>query len=322
MSWTRILLPSLAALIVLSASLFACGGESTGPEGPEVALAPTRVLTHTTPSPSSSPTPTPERTDLFTEIAVPDHLAYTWWRWNRGDQFREVSFEFTIHNDPGNFSNNYGLYLMVCHARISDHGFYFGLQTDVYDPGVGHGRGKGLIFSRWGERDLADARIAGGADGWAQSSGHEGDFIGVRRSYVWGAGDYRMRLAPDGLDDDGEWYGVWITDLSTDETVWAGSLKFPLGDGTTAVQPDLYSTLEIYGQPSIRPIDIPDWYVTMKAPQGNGIGALSADPGYSGYRGTRIPNADIQCNRNDAACHFRVGGLTEQVGDGEYVRFP
>ena len=131
-----------------------------------------------------------------------------------------------------------------------------------------------------------------------------------------------MRFAPEGLDDDGEWYGVWLTDLRTEDEVWVGSLKFPLVSGSTVVEEPLYSTIEIYGESSIRAIDIPEWYVTMKVPQGNGIGALSADPGYSGLRGTRIPNADIQCNRSDAACHFRVGGLTEQVGDGEYVRFP
>ena len=106
-----------------------------------------------------------------------------------------MTFDFTIRNDPGDFSDDYGLYLMVCFGSISNHNFYFGLQTDVRDRGQGRGRGKGLIFSRWGERDLAFARVADDEDGWYQSSGHEGDFIGVRRSYNWGTGDYRMRLA-------------------------------------------------------------------------------------------------------------------------------
>ena len=255
------------------------------------------------------------------DIAVPEHLVYTWWGWNRGRQFREVTFDFTIHSDPGDFSDDYGLYLMVCFGSISNRDFYFGLQTDVYDPGEGRGRGKGLIFSRWDERNLAHAKVAGGDDGWSQSSGHEGDFIGVRRSYDWGTGDYRMRLAPDGLDDDGEWYGVWITDLSTDKTVWAGSLKFPLIGGTTAVKPPLYSTLEIYGQPFIRPIDIPGWFVTMKRPHGDGIAARWGDPGYSGVGRASISNSDVQYDRKEDAIHLRIGGVTEQAGDGEPIRF-
>ena len=83
----------------------------------------------------------------------------------------------------------------------------------------------------WETRDLANARFSE-TDGWTQSSGHEGNFIGVRRSYAWGAGDYRIRFAPDGdPEDDGVWFGLWITDRSTDVATWIGSLKFPLLDG-------------------------------------------------------------------------------------------
>ena len=56
-----------------------------------------------------------------------------------------------------------------------------------------------MIFSRWGTRDLEWARWPED-DGWAESSGHEGDFIRVRRFYDWGPGDYVVRLAPDGAD--------------------------------------------------------------------------------------------------------------------------
>ena len=272
-------------------------------------------------APTPTPTQIPGRSELYVDIAVPEHLAYTWWGWNRGRQFREVTFDFTIRNDPGDFSDDYGLYLMVCFGSISNHNFYFGLQTDVNDPNQGRGRGKGLIFSRWGERDLAFARVADDEDGWYQSSGHEGDFIGVRRSYNWGTGDYRMRLAPDGLDDDGEWYGLWFTDLSADETVWAGSLKFPLVSGTTAVKPPLYSTLEIYGRPFIRAIDIPEWRVTMKRPRGDGILATWGSPGYSGLGRVPKPNADVQYDSKVDVLHFRIGGITEQVGDDEPIRF-
>ena len=53
-----------------------------------------------------------------------------------------------------------GLYLMLAHSKISDAGFYFGLQTDVHAPEPPYGRGKGLLLSRWETRDLANARFS------------------------------------------------------------------------------------------------------------------------------------------------------------------
>ena len=254
--------------------------------------------------------------------AVPEHLTFTWWRWDSGTQFRDVSYEFTIRNDPGNFSEDHGLYLMVCFSSISNHHFYFGLQTNVQDPNQRGGRGKGLIFSRFGERDPTFARVAGEEDGWYESAGYEGDFISVRRRYDWGPGDYRMRLAPDGLDEEGEWYGVWLTELGSGETVWAGSLRFPLIDGATAVSAPLYSTLEIYGIPFIRPIDIPEWHVSIRPPRGDGAAAAWGYPGYSGLTSDPWPNADVQYDGEGNVIHFRVGGVTEQVGEGEPVKIP
>ena len=52
-------------------------------------------------------------------------------------------------------------------------------NVNVSDPYTG----KGLIFSRWKERNLVNARIPD--DGFTESSGHEGDFIEVRRNYDW-----------------------------------------------------------------------------------------------------------------------------------------
>lgn len=219
-------------------------------------------------------------------------------------------YDFTVHNDPGDFSDSYGLYLMVHYAEISGSGFYFGLQTDVYDPGLGRGRGKGLIFSRWGERNLKDAKTAGGDDTWIQESGHEGDFIGVRRAYEWDEGDYRMWLAPDGADADGEWYAVWFTDLDADETLWVGSLKFPDEDGDADLAPHGYSTLEIYGHPLIRPIDIPEWHVSISPPEGDGTPAGCVQLGYGGQN---APNSDARYL--DDRAHLRVGGVTEKIGE-------
>ena len=103
--------------------------------------------------------------------------------------------------------------------------FYFGLQTDVYDSALGRGRGKGLIFSRWGVRNLDDAKLACDADCWADESGNEGNFVSIRRSYDWDEGEYRMRMAADGVDADGAWYSVRLTDIDTGETLSVGSLR-------------------------------------------------------------------------------------------------
>ena len=266
------------------------------------------------PAPTSSPTAThiPGRDYLYETIDPPLHMANFWWRWDEVHEFRELVVEFSIHADPGNFSNEGGLYLMASDGNISGQGYYFGLQTSVLRPSLGRGAGKGIIFSKWEERDLSFARIADPVIGWKQSAGYEGDFIGVRLSYDWGVGEYKMRLAPESLDKDGEWYGVWITDLATNITTWAGSLKFALVDGRTYIQPSSYSTLEIYGAP-IRPIDIPAFHVTMGPPIGD---ELLPDWGSSSYGlGEFNPttNANARYDSAEDVLELRVGGLTEQI---------
>ena len=170
-------------------------------------------------------------------------MASVWWSWGpKLDRtgFEELRFPFTIWNDVEP-QHDSGLYFMLCNAWVEDEVVYFGLQSNVQDGSPPHGwMGKGLIFSRWGTRDLANART----DGFTQSSGHEGDFIGVRRLYEWGAGDYEVRFAPDGEDPEGRWFGLWITDLEDGTTTWIGSLRFPLG---SRVEAPTYSTVEIYG---------------------------------------------------------------------------
>lgn len=242
--------------------------------------------------------------------------AYIDWRWERAsDHFREVVTDFTIHNDVGDWSEQDGYYLILTQNRISETGFYFGLQTDV------NGRGKGLIFSRWGTRDLANARYSE-TDGWTESSGHEGDFIGVRRSYNWGIGDYRVRIAPDGLEPDGEWFSLWITDLGTDEITWVGSLKFPLLNGTATMNPYSSATIELYGIGPVRPIDIPQWHVSVKRPLGD-----NALPvwGYTSYpyddSENALLNSDVWYDASEDRAHLLVGGTTERKGLARDVSF-
>ena len=219
-----------------------------------------------TPAPTATPTPTPSVDHLYIDASVPEHMAYVWWHWSRQQGYREIVMDLSIHNDlHRRSSENHGIYIMAGYSAISEVGFYFGLQTAVTDPRTGRSRGKGLIFSRWNTRDLDNARVAEG--GWTQSSGHEGDFIGVRRLYDWKKGDYRLRLAPGSQDSDGEWFGLWITDLETEATTWIGSLRFPYDEhGEAWINGRLYSTIEIYGTGTIRPVDIPEIAVTVSGP--------------------------------------------------------
>ena len=259
------------------------------------------------PNPTVLPTEIPGRSDLYEPILPPMAPAHVNWRWESDkDYFREVVTDFTVHNDVGDWSDDHGFYLILMQNSISGTGFYFGLQTDA------NRRGKGLIFSRWGTRDLTNARFAR-VDGWTQSSGHEGDFIGVRRSYEWGKGDYRVRIAPDGWETDGEWFGLWITDLSTSATTWIGSLKFPLPNGTATMEPYAIATIELYGTGPIRPIDVPQWHVSVKRPLGDNV---PAEVGFTRYPYDKsenaLPNSDVWYDPLEDRVHLLVGGTTER----------
>ena len=305
---------------------------TVAPPTPPTTVPPTPTIAPPTPTATVPPTPTvaptatappatriPGRPALYEPFTPPEHLAYVWWQWRDPlAAFDELEVAFTVHNDVETSQGlgGNGLYMMLAYGWISDIAFYFGVQSDVQTGTPPYeGRGKGAIFSRWETRDLSLARFAE-ADGWAQSSGHEGDFIGVRRLYPWGTGDYTARLAPEEHLPDGVWYGVWVTDLSTEITTWIGSLWFPLGGITSTI----YSTLEIYGGP-IAPIDIPMMHVSMRRPSGDQEMAQWGDAGYSGVNGVAVPNADIAYVRQEDAVHFRVGGLTERTTAPWAVRF-
>ena len=289
--------------------------------------------TTSTPSPAApAPAPTPTqaqgRPDLYVLAHPPEHIAYIYWEWGRDQAFvskrikgfEELVVEFTIHNDVQLKGDN-GLYLILANGEISGTGFYFGLQTDVHAPDPPYRRGKGLLFSRWGTRDLANAKFVE-LDGWTQSSGHEGNFIGVRRSYAWSAGDYRVRFAPDesaGAVSDGVWFGLWITDITADVTTWIGSLKFPLVNRKAMMQPRSYSAVEIYGR-RIRPIDIPSWHVSIKRPVGDGAKASKGRTGYSMFK-SKFLNADVQYDPSSDSVHLKAGGTTECLTDAGAVEF-
>ena len=242
-------------------------------------------------------------------------MAYVWWNWNDNQgRFRELVVDLTIHNDLDSFLGDYGIYLILGQGHISEEGYYFGIQTDVSDPRIGGSRGKGLVFSRWGTRDLANGRVP--EDGWTESSGHEGDFIDVRRNYDWAAGDYRLRLGPDGAETDGEWFSLWITEMASDTTTWIGALKFPYLDNRAVIAPPSYTTIEVYGIKRIRPIDIPELSISVKPPQGDGIPATHGYMGYSPFN-SEILNSEVRFDPRIGTVLLQAGGLTQRRTRGD-----
>ena len=279
------------------------------------------------PSPTATPTPVPSPTAIPTaaicETAAdpPEHMAYIWWSWNDHDRegYKELEVEFTIHNDPEPFpsEDRNGLYMILGIGRIAGTQFYFGIQTDVWSTNPPYqGLGKGIIYSRWDEHDLAYARWDE-KDGFAQSSGGEGGFIGVRRLYEWGVGDYRAWIAPEANETSDGWYGLWIEDLQTDTTTWAGSLRFPGGDKIVGQG---YSAMEVYGD-ALCTTDIPEWHVSIERPTADGVRAVEGVTGYAMFTGELLPNSDIRYSSEDNSVHFRAGGTTERAGSAGAVSF-
>ena len=251
----------------------------------------------------------PGREYLYERIQPPMAPARANWNWGPGkSRFQELIVDFTIHNDPGNWSNQHGYFLILMQGYLSTWPFYFGLQTNVHDD-----RGeKAALFSRWGTRDLSLARFDPD-EGWTQSSGHEGDFIGVRRSYEWGVGDYRARIAKDGQDSDGAWFSVWLTDLNANVTTWIGALKFPLHRGSADLPPLEGATIELYGTSPTRPIDTPFWHVSVNRPIGDGASPLGLVTAYP-YDASpnALFNSNVRYDPEEDEVHLTIGGITER----------
>jgi hypothetical protein len=241
--------------------------------------------------------PAPARAEPF----LPSGLAYVWWTFGVAE-FEDLQIDVTIHNEV---DTKPGLYFQVYQGQIGDVGFYLGLQTDVYRPRQG-GQGKGLIFSRWKTRREADARPV--FDGWVESSGHEGDFVGVRRTYPWGKGTYRLRLTALDEDDEGVWYGFFILDRGRNREDYAGSLRFPRRAGRRPRIHDGGGTwLEVYSG-ATGPAQLPFWHVSVDGCYADQRRAKAKEAS-SDY--AKVPN-DIAFDGRDGSTHFRIGKGVER----------
>ena len=278
------------------------------------------------PTQTSTPTQIPGRAELYRPIRPPNHMAAVGWYWGNAGGFDSIDFDFTIHNDVDvdDLHLDNGLYLILDNSNISGTLYYFGLQVDHNRfPPVKSGYERRVIFSRWDAHDLDNVRVAN--DGWSGSSGPgggpEGVNVGVRKAYNWGAGDYRVRIAPDGEDDEGRWFGLWITDKATGETTWCGSLRFPYKNGKALLDNVHIGVAEIYGGAAVKPIDIPEWHITMQKPVADGrMHPVDAHISYTNYDGSdSAPNSNIVPDTNSGVIHIYVGGATERTTEEGWI---
>jgi len=124
----------------------------------------------------------------------PWHLVDLWWDVGQDTPFESYSIDVDISDDVPSTKN---LYIApVGLGRLGKTPFHGGIQSqsDGYTKRDQHLRkiGPGFIFFMWGQRSLDAIRPSLG--GFCRSSGHEGDFVSVRRPYEWKKGKYTYKV--------------------------------------------------------------------------------------------------------------------------------
>ena len=253
--------------------------------------------------------------------ATPEIMANAQWAWahqvSGGDS---VSMDFTVRQDPGHFSEDHALVMAFGWSSIGSTKVGYGIRTDLDDPETDGSEGKGIVFNRWGTHDKTLARPT--SDGWVVTGNILGNFISIRKPYDWSVGDYTVRIAHDGSEDDpdGRWFGMWIRNKSTNVETHMGSLKFPLVNGEPPKfnpRGDLYqSMLAILGSGAIKPHEIPVFEIALSPPdEGDNIEPPKRVTAvYSQFNGV-MTNANISHDRDDNLVILRAGGATLRTTD-------
>jgi hypothetical protein len=180
----------------------------------------------------------------------PWHLIDIWWDIGQDTAFESYSIDTTISDDVPQTVNLYVAPIGI--AELSGTKFYGGIQTqaDGYTKRDQHLRkiGPGFLMSMWGQRSPDAIRPSAG--GLWQSSGHEGDFVSVRRPYEWKKGKFTYRVARmDREVVEGKpytWVGAFVYSHESDENIFVGALRFP-GENLILAS-KLASFVEIYGR--------------------------------------------------------------------------
>lgn len=169
---------------------------------------------------------------------LPWHLVNLWWSFPKTKDFE--SFDLDFHLSRNVEPSELHLYIApVGLGEINGVKFYGGIQTNVGGYVVSelspqmpsYYKGKGAIFSRWGEKINAGF-VRTAANGLTECAGYEGDFASGRRPYAWQAGSYTFSLRKADYEKDSEgldwtWVSAFVTDKATGNFTYISSLKFP-----------------------------------------------------------------------------------------------
>lgn len=237
-------------------------------------------------------------------------LSYVWWNFGNRN-FEKMDIKFTVYND---ISTSDGLYFQLYQGKINGVAFYFGIQTRVFKQDIGL-TGKGIIFSRWGTSDLSNARTPPG--GWSASGDEGGQFVGIRKSYSWTAHQYLVRIKYEGSDNLGDWYGIYIRDLSiivdgTNEYI--GSLRFPFCQGDNkGIDDGGGSWTEIYYK-EVKDSSLPGWHVSIDDIFGVKFDQTRCYPRSADLIcSDNFQNINMEFRSNEQSIHLLMGqGVTKQ----------
>ena len=188
--------------------------------------------------------------DEPTYARMPWHLVDLWWDLGEDTPFESYGIGGGIRHDGRAKVKLYIAPIGIAHLNKIP--FYGGLQTqsDGYTKSDRRLRkiGRGTLMSMWGERSHDAIRPSVG--GLCQSSGHEGDFVSVRRPYAWTKGKYTYRVVRmDEEQVDGKrhtWVGAFVYSHTKDENVFIGALRFPSSD--LVLSRKVASFVEVYGR--------------------------------------------------------------------------
>lgn len=218
--------------------------------------------------------------DLPSESTVlPWHMVNLWWKTPETENFESYEMEIIIESDVD--SSEINLYIApIGLGQLNGVNFYGGLQTNTggfpaSDPSPEYvsPKGKGAIFSRWGEKGIDRSFVRPAADGFFEAADYEGDFASGRRPYAWTKGRYvfsvrKLDYETDAQGNDWTWVGAYSLEVSTGVTTFITALKFP---GKTLTLGSAHSSfVEIYGGKEVVIADLPELEVQIGAPRING----------------------------------------------------
>lgn len=230
--------------------------------------------------------------------------------------FEEVSHKFTIYEYPTNEDgsvNGDGLYYQFYQGILNDTiGFYYGIQTRLFKPGVGFDRG--IIFSRWKTRDLENLSLP--ENSWGESAGYEGDFIGIRNHYNWEVGTYETTLKKDSTDTQGDWYSLKIKRISDNQEDYIGSIRFERSSLSSGIKTGGITWTELYSKvPNGTPL--PNWRVSVDDVLVNKV--TEPNRVYVTYNGERFIGFSNIYTTNNKDVHFLMGPRVERVNQPGYL---